>query len=183
MSQYNAQCPACKSISPLSADLVDQAVVCSTCGHQFVVQPPSDETSLSPEYVRSIQGEPFKSKQRQRSEGNYSSVLMMIVSFFDPRLSRYLAPAILRITWLYALICLALFMLLVGTGRVYLLAPDFGQQVELSSLSNFDVLAEHMVGVLKYSGVAISFLWLRVILELCLVLFDISKTLKESKEA
>lgn len=189
MNQYNVTCPACKHVS--TSPVVNQLVVCCRCGHEFVAQASNDSSQLSPEYLRSL----GDLRRNPRSAANPErSLFQAAVDFFDPTFKHYVTPWIVRITWIQALISAAIILTLAITGRlgsvfINLLGklspsiPPVGRPPSAIAQFGADLIGEIVGWFLVVSWLAIWLLWLRVALELCIVLFDISNSLKQNRDS
>jgi len=123
---------------------------------------------------------------------------------FDWKFEKYLTPWIVRITWITCLVLSAVSLLFVGGGLLMALAPEVDHSNTSRSTVEFRLPIEESGGAAK-SGRTVPFwmmrrvwavfgavfstvmlilclLWIRVILECVIVVFNISATLKEMNQ-
>jgi hypothetical protein len=100
---------------------------------------------------------------------------------FDPTFSKYVTPWIIRVTW-------TIVLLLVAYSLILYAFDDLGEAIgwnfsppgtEAPNAKAREVVQLIYKWVLRVSIAVLALLWTRVWLETCIVIFDISSTLKQ----
>lgn len=119
--------------------------------------------------------------RRKRDRNRANSFFEFIVYMFDPTFSKYVTPWIIRVTW-------TIVLLLVAYSLILYAFDDLGEAIgwnfsppdtEAPNAKAREVVQLIYKWVLRVSIAVLALLWTRVWLETCIVIFDISSTLKQ----
>ncbi len=176
-------CPHCGNVLEDDGSLVGQQVVCPHCRRQFImpgaVAPPIGVPRITPPPVSVLAA-------RRTQQGSASDVLF---HFFDWRFEHYLTPWIIRIMWVLFLVGAALSIVSFGLDAIGVEVGDVfggrgpvdfrpGGPIGHREPNGAFVFASRVVWfVVKCIALAMLLLYVRVVLETLIVLFNIATTL------
>ena len=197
--KFEVHCPHCQTKFQIAHELLGRQVKCGACGKRFdTILPPAPPPPPAPPgdvelaaddlSVLAKIGDNARSRFSQTIQRRFQPATSWL-DLFDWRFEKYLTPWIVRLTWIF---CLAVAIFLIGVIIVW----PFLSNVDLKP-NNASSNAQHdnlelrfddpvwlqdrigyaFVRVMVFSNVVFALLWIRVILEMVIVLFNIATTL------
>ncbi len=171
-------CPNCQSALTIDESFAGQALQCPFCSHQFVLASP-----LTPQkpFEPPIASTPTYNTTVSARFKKSSSILDAILDF---RFEKYVTPVIIRITWILTLIIAAMLLIFQLYVDVASLFPESPSATAPPSDFEFrpdgrvvDKLVQFGFFLVRYTGIFMALLWVRVWLETMIVLFNIAQSL------
>lgn len=199
------QCPNCRANLQESAELVGRQVSCPSCGITFVMPPPMNSPDefagpSSPpgtfDTIAAAARRDFSHATRRRFKPSTSAL-----DLFDWKFERYVTPWVVRVTWIAILALSTIWLLLLLVGLLFAMLPEgsnvatpnTGNTFQQPRMSGYEFsppaavdnsrqyLLRNAVAVFGFItaiiGLMIFLLWVRVVLESLIVLFNIAESL------
>jgi predicted nucleic-acid-binding Zn-ribbon protein len=181
-------CPKCRAAMEFDASIAGRAVACPKCGQQFTlpqIAAPVAVASISPAITPS-----FHSTVARRFKKPSSAW-----DFLDFKFEKYLTPWIIRITWVMSCgMAVVLLLVLLVTFATNSAASDESAPIEVPAGDTFDYKLPSRTTFATDATVRLTafcvcvfllilgLLWLRVVLETLIVVFNIATSVASIDE-
>ena len=187
------ECPLCEKRYTVSETMLGKKVKCRDCGSSFSATFAVDPPSTTQPIPAVEEGESFSFAAANSkpsfttSSKNVSGFIDAFFALFDWRFKRYLTPWVVRVTWIVFLALVAMWLLTICLGVVISLFPFDSPapanrrfpQFDKPESSGLPLYARYIAGLITMVTTSIlGVLWVRVILELVVVRFNMAESLR-----
>ena len=180
----------------LAARVVSIAALLATAPVDVLAPPVA--TAEKTTDMREVEPETFEVfaevKQFQQAVHTRSPSWQFLIDFFDPTFQRYVTPTVVMITWWIVLAFTAITLVLAIISLIIYAVPGAEDVVEqqanfrerpriaprLPSPPEFvrKLISAPVLMAIQIIGACLTLLWVRVVLEICVVVFHIARSLK-----
>ncbi len=186
------ECPNCTKRYTIHPERVGKPVKCGQCNKEFLAKrhtenPPQTEPEMENDSPSISINVPRETRSRKT---DITSFAEFFLGLFDWRFRRYLTPWIVRVTWIVFLLMTAMWLLILLIGFIVSITPVDSTSIRPKPVNNpfqqFKQPETSTGGTLQYVAMLISVaittllgvLWVRVILELVIVRFNMAHSLE-----
>jgi len=195
------RCPNCQAQFQIVPEYFGRQVKCGSCGKRFQVPPPAPPLREPPLSARQPTESEILSDDLSKivtiSDGSRFRKIVgrrfqpatSWLDFFDWKFEKYLTPWIVRVTWILCLALAVIAISLVLIAVVASWAPETNMKLPEGRPRIFELqspslprwlssrVASTVSGFMLVFSALLTLLWIRVILEMAIVFFNVATTL------